>query len=255
MAAASLRASQPTEAVVQGMGGIMSVTGHPGSPPTRIGMSIGDIGSGLYATIGIQAALYHRQLTGEATKVDIGMLDCQVALLENAVMRYHVSGTAPGPLGARHPSITPFEAYQTKDGYIIVSAGNDALFVKLCESLEKLEWVNDARYTTNDLRNQNVEALKTEMEAVLMLNTTAHWVDRLGDFGIPASPINDIGQAATHPQTIARNMIVSIDDPITGPMKVSGNPVKISGFEDPDTRTPAPNLDEHRDQILNEIQP
>ena len=241
--------------VVQGMGGIMSVTGHPGSPPTRIGMSIGDIGSGLYATIGIQAALYHRQLTGEATKVDIGMLDCQVALLENAVMRYHVSGTAPGPLGARHPSITPFEAYQTNDGYIIVSAGNDALFVKLCESLEKLEWVNDARYTTNDLRNQNVEALKTEMEAVLMLNTTAHWVDRLGDFGIPASPINDIGQAATHPQTIARNMIVSIDDPITGPMKVSGNPVKISGFEDPDTRTPAPNLDEHRDQILNEIQP
>jgi CoA:oxalate CoA-transferase len=239
--------------VVQGMGGIMSVTGHPGSPPTRIGMSIGDIGSGLYATIGIQAALYHRQLTGEATKVDIGMLDCQVALLENAVMRYHVSGTAPGPLGARHPSITPFEAYQTKDGYIIVSAGNDALFVKLCESLEKLEWVNDARYTTNDLRNQNVEALKTEMEAVLMLNTTAHWVGRLGDFGIPASPINDIGQAATHPQTIARNMIVSIDDPITGPMKVSGNPVKISGFEDPTTRSPAPNLDEHRDQILDEI--
>jgi CoA:oxalate CoA-transferase len=241
--------------VVQGMGGIMSVTGHPGSPPTRIGMSIGDIGSGLYATIGIQAALYHRQLTGEATKVDIGMLDCQVALLENAVMRYHVSGTAPGPLGARHPSITPFEAYQTKDGYIIVSAGNDALFVKLCESLEKLKWVNDARYTTNDLRNQNVEALKNEMEAVLMLNTTAHWVGRLGDFGIPASPINDIGQAATHPQTIARNMIVSIDDPITGPMKVSGNPVKISGFDDPDTRTPAPNLDEHRDQILKEIQP
>ena len=240
--------------VVQGMGGIMSVTGHPGSPPTRIGMSIGDIGSGLYATIGIQAALYHRQLTGEATKVDIGMLDCQVALLENAVMRYHVNGTAPGPLGARHPSITPFEAYQTKDGYIIVSAGNDALFVKLCESLEKLEWVNDERYTTNDLRNQNVEALKTEMEAVLMSNTTAHWVDRLGDSGIPASPINDIGQAATHPQTIARNMIVSIDDPITGPMKVSGNPVKISGFEDPDTRTPAPNLDEHRDQILKEIQ-
>ena len=240
--------------VVQGMGGIMSVTGHPGSPPTRIGMSIGDIGSGLYATIGIQAALYHRQLTGEATKVDIGMLDCQVALLENAVMRYHVNGTAPGPLGARDPSITPFEAYQTKDGYIIVSAGNDALFVKLCESLEKLEWVNDERYTTNDLRNQNVEALKTEMEAVLMSNTTAHWVDRLGDFGIPASPINDIGQAATHPQTIARNMIVSIDDPITGPMKVSGNPVKISGFEDPDTRTPAPNLDEHRDQILKEVQ-
>ena len=239
--------------VVQGMGGIMSVTGHPGNPPTRIGMSIGDIGSGLYATIGIQAALYHRQLTGEATKVDIGMLDCQLALLENAVMRYHVSGTAPGPLGARHPSITPFEAYQTKDGYIIISAGNDALFAKLCDALGKPEWVTDARYTTNDLRNQNVEALKTEMEAVLETNITSHWVDRLGDFGIPASPINDIGQASSHPQTIARNMIVSIDDPITGPMKVSGNPIKISGFEDPKTRSPAPNLDENRDQILDEI--
>ena len=239
--------------VVQGMGGIMSVTGHPGSPPTRIGMSIGDIGSGLYATIGIQAALYHRQLTGEATKVDIGMLDCQLALLENAVMRYHVSGTAPGPLGARHPSITPFEAYQTKDGYIIISAGNDALFAKLCDALGKPEWVTDARYTTNDLRNQNVEALKTEMEAVLGAKMTSHWVDSLGDFGIPASPINDIGQASSHPQTIARNMIVSIDDPITGPMKVSGNPIKISGFEDPKTRSPAPNLDENRDQILDEI--
>ena len=239
--------------VVQGMGGIMSVTGHPGNPPTRIGMSIGDIGSGLYATIGIQAALYHRQLTGEATKVDIGMLDCQLALLENAVMRYHVSGTAPGPLGARHPSITPFEAYQTKDGYIIISAGNDALFAKLCDALGKPEWVTDARYTTNDLRNQNVEALKTEMEAVLGKKMTSHWVDRLGDFGIPASPINDIGKASSHPQTIARNMIVSIDDPITGPMKVSGNPIKISGFEDPKMRPPAPNLDEHRDQILDEI--
>ena len=168
-------------------------------------------------------------------------------------MRYHVSGTPPGPLGARHPSITPFEAYQTKDGYIIISAGNDALFSKLCDSLGKTEWVTDVRYTTNDLRNQNVEALKTEMEAVLGTNTTSHWVDRLGDFGIPASPINDVGQASSHPQTIARNMIVSIDDPITGPMKVSGNPIKISGFEDPATRPPAPNLDENRDQILDEI--
>jgi CoA:oxalate CoA-transferase len=231
----------------------MSVTGHPGNPPTRIGMSIGDIGSGLYATIGVQAALYHRQLTGEATKVDIGMLDCQIALLENAVMRYQVSGTPPGPLGARHPSITPFEAYKTQDGYIIISAGNDALFSKLAESLGKKEWPNDPKYITNDLRNQNVEKLKVEMETILTKRITAHWLDILADFGIPASPINDIEQAATHPQTVARNMIVSIDDPITGLMKVAGNPVKISGFADPETRAPAPNLDQNRDQILKEI--
>ena len=239
--------------VVQGMGGIMSVTGHPGTPPTRIGMSIGDIGSGLYATIGVQAALFHRQLTGEATKVDIGMLDCQLALLENAVMRYQVSGTAPGPLGARHPSITPFEAYKTKDGYIIISAGNDGLFAKLAEALENPGWAENPDYSSNENRNKNVEKLKTEMENVLTTHATYHWIEVLDKFGVPSGPINDIGQAATHPQTIARNMIVSVDDPITGPMKVAGNPIKISGFEDPETRDPAPNLDQNREEILREL--
>ena len=239
--------------VVQGMGGIMSVTGHPGSPPTRIGMSIGDIGSGLYATIGVQAALFHRQLTGKATKVDIGMLDCQVALLENAVMRYQVSGKAPGPLGARHPSITPFEAYKTQDGYIIISAGNDGIFGKLAEALGHPEWANNPDYSSNDNRNQNVEKLKTEMENVLISQTTSQWIDILDNFGVPSGPINDIGQAATHPQTIARNMIVSIEDPITGSMKVTGNPIKISSFEDPETRQPAPNLDQDREHILEEL--
>ncbi len=239
--------------VVQGMGGIMSVTGHPGTPPTRIGMSIGDIGSGLYATIGVQAALFHRQLTGEATKVDIGMLDCQVALLENAVMRYFTSGTAPGPLGARHPSITPFEAYETQDGYIIISAGNDSLFAKMAEGMGKPEWATDPRYTTNDLRNQNVDAIKDEMEAVLKTNTTAHWIAVMDKAGVPCGPINNVAQAADHPQTLARNMIVDVEDPITGPMRVVGNPVKISGFEDPKSREPAPNLDEDRDAILAEL--
>ncbi|MBL6598627.1 MAG: CoA transferase [Alphaproteobacteria bacterium] len=239
--------------VVQGMGGIMSVTGHPGTPPTRIGMSIGDIGSGLYATIGVQAALFHRQLTGEATKVDIGMLDCQVALLENAMMRYFTSGTAPGPLGARHPSITPFEAYETQDGYIIISAGNDALFAKMADGMGKPEWATDPRYTTNDLRNQNVDAIKDEMEAVLKTNTTAHWIAVMDKAGVPCGPINNVAQAAEHPQTLARNMIVNVEDPVTGPMRVIGNPVKISGFEDPDSREPAPNLDEDRDAILAEL--
>tara|TARA_B100001540_G_scaffold243877_1_gene218871 strand:- start:844 stop:2013 length:1170 start_codon:yes stop_codon:yes gene_type:complete len=240
--------------VVQGMGGIMSVTGHPGSPPTRIGMSIGDIGSGLYATIGVQAALFHRQLTGKATKVDIGMLDCQVALLENAVMRYQVSGKAPGPLGARHPSITPFEAYKTKDGYIIISAGNDGIFGKLAEALGHPEWANNPDYSSNENRNQNVEKLKTEMESVLINQTTSQWIDILDNFGVPSGPINDIGQAATHPQTISRNMIVSIEDPVTGSMKVAGNPIKISSFEDPETRQPAPNLDQDREHILEELE-
>ena len=181
------------------------------------------------------------------------MLDCQVALLENAVQRYFTSGTAPGPLGARHPSITPFEAYRTEDGYIIISAGNDSLFVKLAQALGQGEWATDPRYATNDLRNRNVEAMKDEMEAILQASTTEHWISVLDEYGVPCGPINNVGQAADHPQTLARNMIVSVDDPVTGSMRVVGNPVKISGFADPTTRAPSPNLDQDREAIIRRL--
>ncbi|MBO6559247.1 MAG: CoA transferase [Nisaea sp.] len=239
--------------VVQGMGGIMSITGHEGAPPTRIGTSIGDIGSGLYAAIGAMSALVHRGATGEATKVDISMFDCQLALLENAIMRYFVSGTAPGPLGARHPSITPFEAFRTEDGYIIIAAGNDGLFHKMADALGKPGWKEDDRYLTNDLRSQHQEYLKVEIEAILGTNTTAHWGKILDDAGVPNGPINNVGQAAEHPQAAARNMIVDVDDPVTGPMKIVGNPIKLTAFDDPNTRVPAPNLDQDRERILKEL--
>jgi CoA:oxalate CoA-transferase len=239
--------------VVQGMGGIMSVTGHAGGPPTRIGMSIGDIGAGLYATIGVNAALYHRALTGEAGKVDIGMFDCQLALLENAIMRYFVSGKPPGPLGGRHPSITPFEVFDTGDGHLIIAAGNDGLFVKLVQALGRPELADDARYRTNDLRNRHVDALKTELESVLKTNTTAHWIAVLDKAGVPAGPINNVGQAIEHRQAAARNMVITVDDPVTGPMKLVGNPIKLSGFADPPTRRPAPDLDSDRARIKAEL--
>lgn len=239
--------------VVQGMGGIMSITGHEGAPPTRIGTSIGDIGSGLYAAIGAMSALVHRSATGEATKVDISMFDCQLALLENAIMRYFVTGSAPGPLGARHPSITPFEAFETLDGYIIIAAGNDSLFHKMADGLGKPGWKTDDRYLTNDLRAQHQAYLKVEIEAILKTNTTAHWGGILDDVGVPNGPINDVGQAAEHPQAAARNMIVDVDDPVTGAMKVVGNPIKLTAFDDPKTRVPSPNLDQDRDRILKEL--
>ena len=122
--------------VVQGLGGIMSITGNPGEPSPRIGTSIGDLAGGLYTTIALNAALLHRERTGEATKVDVALFDCQLAILENAIMRYTTTGEIPGPLGARHPSITPFEAFSTEDGNIIIAAGNDGLWVKLTQVLE-----------------------------------------------------------------------------------------------------------------------
>src|SRR5215469_7318852 len=123
--------------VVQGMGGIMSVTGFPGGQPTRVGMSIGDVGSGIYTAVAVNAALLHRFRTGEATKVDIAMFDCQLALLEGVVVRYAAEGVVPGPVGSRHATITPFQAFKTKDGNIIIAAGNDSLFVRLCNGLGK----------------------------------------------------------------------------------------------------------------------
>jgi CoA:oxalate CoA-transferase len=239
--------------VVQGMGGIMSITGTPGGPPVRIGMSIGDIGAGLYTCIGVNAALYHRAQTGEATKVDIGMFDCQLALLENAILRYFLSGKAPGPLGVRHPNIAPFEAFDASDGKIIIAAGNDSLYVKLCEALGRSEMVKDAKYLTNDLRLQNMETLKGDIESVLRTKGVAHWIKVLDAAGVPAGPINNVGQAIESPQATARNMVITTEDPVAGTVKLVGNPIKLSGFPDPATRPPAPELDADRERILKTL--
>ncbi len=223
--------------VVQGLGGIMCITGHKGQPPVRIGMSIGDIGAGLYTAIAVNAALLHREKTGEATKVDIAMFDCQLALLENAIMRYTVTGEVPGPLGARHPTITPFEAFATSDNYIIIAAGNDALFKKLCDALGRPEMAENPDYASNDLRLRNEPQLKAEIELVLRAKPAAYWLDLFDKAGIPSGPINNIAQALAHPQVEARDMLVTVNDPAAGPLKLAGNPLKISGFAEPPTRT------------------
>jgi CoA:oxalate CoA-transferase len=239
--------------VVQGVGGIMSINGHPGAKPARVGVSIGDLGAGLYAAVAVNAALYHRAMTGEATKIDVAMFDCQLALLENAVVRYTTTGQVPGPLGARHPVITPFEPYETGDGELIIAGGNDALFQKLCQALGLDELPEDTRFLTNDLRCRHADALKAILEDVLRTRPRAHWVELLDRAGIPCGPINTVDQALAHPQVAARNMLVAVDDPVMGRVEVSGSPLKISGFEDPPTRPPAPDLDADRARILAEL--
>jgi CoA:oxalate CoA-transferase len=239
--------------VVQGLGGIMSINGHPGQPPARVGISVGDLGAGLYTAIAINAALYHRAMTGEARKVDIGMLDCQIALLENAVVRYGATGKVPGPLGARHPSITPFEPYHTADGLLIIAGGNDSLFARLSAALGLPALPTDPRFLTNDLRSQNADALKVALESVLKSKPMDHWVAVLEEAGVPCGPINTIDRALQHPQVAARNMLVTVDDPALGQLKISGNPLKIEGFEDPATRAAAPELDGDRARILAEL--
>jgi CoA:oxalate CoA-transferase len=236
--------------VVQGMGGIMSVTGHPGGAPTRVGTSVGDITAGLFTTVGVNAALYHRERTGEGIKIDVAMLDCQIAILENAIARYVATGQIPEPLGARHASITPFEAFHAKDSHLIVAAGNDALFAKLCDALGRPDLKTNALFRTNDLRTTHHDALKAEIESALAGDTVEVWLDRLGSAGIPSGPINNVAQALADPQIAARNMVVTVQDPVAGTLKMAGNPIKMSAFADPAQRGPVPDLDGDRASIL-----
>jgi len=237
--------------VVQAMGGIMSVTGWPGGPPVRVGTSIGDITAGLFTVIGILAAAHDRAASGVGQFVDVAMLDGQIAILENAIARYAATGESPGPLGARHPSITPFAAYQCADAPIVIAAGNDGLFAALCRALALPG--DDPRFAGNEARSRNADALGAVLEQVLQTQPVAHWLPVLEAEGVPCGPLNNIGQALANAQVQARNMVVQTAMPDGTPLIAAGNPVKLSAHADPSTRAPAPTLDQDRASILKEL--
>ena len=239
--------------VVQGMGGLMSVTGQPNSEPTRVGTSIGDITAGLFTAIGINAALYDRQKTGKGMYIDVSMLDCQIAILENAIARYLSKNEIPKPMGSRHPSIAPFEAFKTKDSYIIIAAGNDKLFENLCNALDLKDLIMDEKYKSNSLRSENMNELKKILEQKLINKTTNEWVKNLESLKIPCGPIFNIKEAVENPQVEARNMIVKAYHKVIGDFKLAGNPIKMSTYEDEKTRGDIPDLDEHREKIIKEF--
>ncbi len=228
--------------VVQAMGGLMSVTGHPGSPPTRVGTSVGDIAAGLFAAIGILAALHERERTGLGQMVDVAMLDCQVAILENAIATYSATDRVPGPLGARHPSITPFGAYGASDAHLVIAAGNDRLFSRLCQAIGRPELADDPRFVTNEARTEHAGELKCELERVLATGGVGEWLKRLVEAGVPCGPINDIGAVMSDPGVRARNMIVEVELAEGVVVEMAGNPIKMSRHSDPGTRPPAPEL-------------
>jgi CoA:oxalate CoA-transferase len=236
--------------VVQGMGGVMSVTGQPNSPPTRVGVSIGDLTAGLYVTVGILAALHKRTQGGGATKVDVAMLDCQLTLLEDALSAYLNLGVIAQPQGSRHPEIAPFQVYTTHDGYIVIAAGNDHLFGLLAEALGRPDLKENPNYTTNDLRRSHVDLLQSDMERTLRTRTTADWLDILNAAGVPCGPVNSVAEVANDPQVAARGMIVSIPDPVIGDLRVVGNPIKMSGVPERSGHAPPPEIDADREAIL-----
>lgn len=240
------------DAVVQAMGGIMSITGEKGGKPMRVGPSVGDITAGLFTAIGILGALVNRNVSGKGQKVDVAMLDCQVAILENAIARYLVTKENPKPAGNKHTSIVPFEVFETKDSEIIVAAGNDVLWGKFCNIIERHELIDDERFKTNPLRNQNYDVLRPLIAEPLTHKDTKVWQELLDNGGVPNGPINNIEKVINDPQVNAREMIVEVEHPTAGNLKMPGIPIKMS--ETPGSiRRPSPLLGEHNYEILNEM--
>jgi CoA:oxalate CoA-transferase len=239
--------------IAQAMGGVMSLTGHAGGAPVRVGTSTGDITAALFATIGVATALYDREKTGRGQKVDVAMLDSQVAVLENAISRHVATGEIPGKLGNRHPSIAPFAAFAAKDGYIAIAAGNDELWARTAKVLGREELTLDTRFATNPARSTHVDALTVEMERALAAKPSKEWLALLEAAGVPCGPLNNVADVMADPQVLARNMIVESLDPDLGPIRMQGNPVKLSAHDDPNTRGAAPELDGDRAAILNEL--
>ncbi|HPR34303.1 MAG TPA: CaiB/BaiF CoA-transferase family protein [Anaerolineaceae bacterium] len=238
------------DAVVQAMGGIMSITGQADGKPTRVGSSVGDIFAGLFCAIGILSAVHERESSGLGQMVDVAMLDCQVAILENAIARYEFTGEIPHPIGNRHPSIVPFEPFDTLTAPIMVAAGNDRLWVTLCELLE-LDLANDPRFITNPKRNENYQALRPILAERFMTKTAEEWQKMFDEVGIPSGPINTVDKVVANEQVIARDMILEVEHPVAGTTRIPGIPTKLSRTPG-EIRMAAPVLGAETEKILSE---
>ena len=236
--------------IIQGMGGIISITGEPDGPPVRVGTSISDITAALFTTIGILSALHNRNSTGKGQLVDVAMLDSLVAVLENAIVRYFATDEIPQPLGSRHPAITPFEAFESADGHIIIAIGNDTLWAKFCEHVDQKNLISDPRFRTNVERTANHSELFPILSEIMRQRTTDEWIDALENIGVPCGPINTIDKVVNHPQVQARNMITQVIHQMTGAVEVPGLPIKLSDTPG-DVDIPAPNLGEHTSRDID----
>lgn len=236
--------------VVQARGGVMSITGETGGPPVRVGASIGDIVAGMYLAQGILAALFQRERTGEGALVDVAMLDSQLAIQEHAVAITSATGVAPGPTGARHPTITPFATFRAADGFVVIAAGNDAMFGKLCAVLG-LTIAADPRFATNAARCENHALVKRLIETVTLGQPVAHWLAVLDAAGLPTARVQDMVEVLADPQIRARNMVLPVTPHPGGPaFTATGNPIKISTLPEPAALPPASRLDGDRAAIL-----
>lgn len=238
--------------IVQGLSGFMSITGTDAEHPVKAGSSIADIFAGVFTTIGILAALEHRNKTGEGQMVDVAMLDCMVAILENAIASYDCTGVSPKPIGNVHRSISPFSTYKTRDGMINICAGNNDLWSRFCKVVGMEEYIKDERFADNQSRVENNAELAVIIEDHLKGRTTAEWSAALDEAQVPCGPILDVEHVVDNAQVKAREMIVKMIHPEAGPLIVPGVPVKLSKTP-AGIKCPAPALGEHNEEIYKDL--
>jgi crotonobetainyl-CoA:carnitine CoA-transferase CaiB-like acyl-CoA transferase len=237
------------DALIQAMGGIMSLTGEPNGSPQKAGVPVADLFAGLYGCIGILAAVNHRHASGQGQQIDIGMLDTHVAWLANQGMNYLATGENPPRLGNQHPNISPYQEYPTKDGYLILAIGNDPTFERFCKNFGLDDLPADPRFATNASRVANRDLVTQTLTPVMKSRTTAAWVEALEALKIGCGPINTLKDVFADPHVIARDMVVKMQHKSGQEIEVIANPVKLSATP-PDYRSPPPVLGEHSDHVL-----
>ncbi len=242
--------------LIQGMGGLMSITGRAdgeeGAGPQKVGVALTDILTGLYATVAIQAALAHRDKTGEGQHIDLALLDVQVACLANQAMNYLVSGTAPRRMGNGHPNIVPYQDFPTADGDMILAIGNDGQFARFCDIAGHAEWARDERFATNAARVRNRLELLPLLRQATVMKTTAEWIALLEKSAVPCGPINDLAGVFADPQVQHRGLRVDMPHAAGGSAPQVGNPIRFSATP-VDYRHAPPVLGQDTDAILGEL--
>ncbi len=238
--------------VIQGYGGIMSITGSPGGEPVRVGYSVADLSAGLYGALAITGALRVRDKVGKGQYLDVSMLDCQVAFMENAIARYFATGDIPGPLGNRHPSIAPFQAFKSTTGYFTLSASTDEQFGNLCDAVGLPDAKSDKRLLTKRDRVRNVAFVNELFGNLFVGKPKEHWLELLERHKIPCGPINNVKEVVESPQVRARGMIVELEHAEAGRIKMAGPPIKAS-LTPPAAQGPPPLLGGDTDAVLSEL--
>jgi crotonobetainyl-CoA:carnitine CoA-transferase CaiB-like acyl-CoA transferase len=242
--------------LIQAMGGLMSITGQPdgepGAGPMKVGVALTDIMTGLYATIGVLAALSHRDRTGEGQYVEAALLDVQVACLANQAMNYLATGKAPVRMGNAHPNIVPYQDFPTADGNMVLTIGNDQQFARLCDVLGHAEWAGDERFVTNRARVANRRELIPKLRQATVMRSTREWVEILERAGVPCGPVNTLDQVFDDPQVLARGMRQTVTHPDLGEVPTVGNPIKLK-LTPVTYRTAPPLLGEQSERVLQQV--